>query len=255
MTKLIVFSHPNHELAIFGYLQKVKPYLLFLTDGGGEARVQQTRQGLESIGLFDKAFFMDHTEQSFYDALLECDSKFFADVADQVCGHVQALEPDEILCDAVEFYNPIHDISLPVTCAALRGSRSPAVFEVPLIYQEPAQVETYVVQRIPASRSSEQIEFQLSEQELAGKLRARDQIYTLLADQLGDVILDLSAKQIALEVMTVARRSLPEPGVDTVLRYERRAEMLAATGDIQRRITYDEHYLSVASPLMERARL
>lgn len=250
MTTLIVFSHPNHELAVFGYLQKMRPFLLYLTDGGGEARVEQTRLGLESIGLLDHASFINHTEESFYDALVACDSRFFAAVADEVRLQVEALEPEQILCDAIEFYNPIHDMSLPVVRAALRGCSGPAVFEVPLIYQELGEVEKYVVQRLPPSRCAGQIEFQLSEQELAGKITARDQIYTILADQLGGVILRLTVTHIALEVMAPARLSLPEPGTETVLRYERRAETLAASGKIEHRITYDRNYRSVASPLL-----
>jgi hypothetical protein len=251
MTTLIVFSHPNHELAIFGYLQKVRPYLLYLTDGGGETRKEQTRLGLSSIGLLDHASFMDHTEESFYNALIRCDSNFFAAVAEEVRLHVEALSPKEILCDAVEFYNPIHDMSLPVVLAALRGCSGRAVFEVPLIYQEPGGVETYVVQRVPVSRSSGQIDFQLSEQELVNKILARDQIYTILTDQLGDVICKLALAHTRSEVIVPARLSVPKPEPHVFLRYERRAETLAATGEIEHKITYDHHYLSVATSLIQ----
>ena len=39
---IAVFSHPNHELAIFGLLQRLRPRLIYLTDGGGPERVAQT---------------------------------------------------------------------------------------------------------------------------------------------------------------------------------------------------------------------
>ena len=249
MNPLIVFSHPNHELAIFGYLQKMRPHLLYLTDGGGEARKEQTRRGLSRIGLLDRASFLDHTEESCYDALVNCDSKFFAAIGEEVRLHVEALSPQEVLCDAVEFYNPIHDMSLPILRAALRGSSSRAVFEVPLIYQKPGEVETYVVQRVPISRSSRQIDFQLSEAELANKILARDQIYTILTEQLGDVISDLAPSHLRSEVIVPARSSVPTPEAHDFLRYERRAETLSASGEIEHKITYDPHYLSVATPL------
>lgn len=251
MSTLIVFSHPNHELAVFGYLQKLKPHLLFLTDGGGEARVEQTRLGLDSIDLLDKAHFLDHTEDSFYDALLRCDSQFFADVANEVRSQVDVIAAQEVLCDAVEFYNPVHDISLPLVLAALRGRSGPEVLEVPLIHQQSAGAEKFIVQRLPASRASEQIELQLSEAEVAVKQRARDEIYTILSDQLGEVVLGLPNSHLRMEVMAAARRSVPEPGPDVMLRYDQRASLLAATGKIEHRITYDQHYVSVASPLMQ----
>ncbi len=251
MTRLIVFSHPNHELAIFGYLQKMRPHLLYLTDGGGETRQEQTRRGLDRIGLLDHAIFLDHTEAAFYEALVRRDSKFFETVADEVRLHIEALLPSEVLCDAVEFYNPVHDMSLPIVRAALRGRTSPAVFEIPLIYQPPGEVETYVVQRVPVSRSSRQIEIQLSESELNNKILARDQIYTILTNQLGEVLAGLTLENMQSEVIFPARLSLPEPETHDFLRYERRAESLAASGEIEHKITYDHHYRSVATSLIQ----
>ena len=48
---LVVFSHLNHELAIFGLVQRLRPNLIYLTDGGGKDRIGQTKAGLEQIGL------------------------------------------------------------------------------------------------------------------------------------------------------------------------------------------------------------
>jgi len=161
-TKLVVLSHPNHELAIFGFLQRFRPHLVYLTDGGGQPRVEETRRGLESIGLLEHAHFLGHPEKSFYDALLARDSALYEEVASQVCTCFQALKPEQVFCDAIEFYNPVHDISLPIVRAALDGQVGASVFEVPLVYQKAGEGESYVVQRMPGSRRGEQIEIQLS---------------------------------------------------------------------------------------------
>lgn len=251
MTTLIVFSHPNHELAIYGLLQRLRPHLLYLTDGGERERVAQTRRGLESIGLLSHACFLNHTEKSFYDALLARDSKFYQGVADEVRASIQALRPERVICDAIEFYNPVHDMSLPIVRAALHGSEDIPVFEAPLVYQRPVEGESYEVQRMPVSRRNAQVEFQLSEQELARKVWARDKIYTALLDQMGPVISDLPRAHVAREFMAPARLSVPEPGADVVLRYERRAQILAERGEIEQKITYRHHYLPVASSLLK----
>lgn len=251
MTTLAVFSHPNHELAVFGLLQRLRPHLVFLTDGGGGERLAQTRRGLESIGLLGQARFLDHTEKSFYDALLARDSEFYKRVAREVRASVREHLPERILCDAVEFYNPVHDISLPVVRAALGGDSDAQVFEVPMIYQRPAEGESYEIQRTWASRRDGVVEFELSERELAAKVRARDQIYTALADQMGPLISGLPAAHLAREFTAPARPSLPEPGPDVVLRYEWRAQLLAERGEIEQKITYRQHYLPVASSLLE----
>ena len=188
MSGLVLFSHPNHELAIFGLLQRLKPSLVYLTDGGDPDRVAQTRRGLESIGLADRARFLDYPERQFYEALVERDSGFYQQVARRVGRLVRRHPPDEVLCDAIEFYNPVHDLSLPIVRAALGDTGTLPVFEVPLIYQTSASDEVYEVQRWPASRRADQIEIRLSEQELAVKTTARDRIYTSLVTQMGPVV-------------------------------------------------------------------
>ena len=59
---LVVFSHPNHELAILGLLQRLRPKIVYLTDGGGPKRISETEEGLASVGLLNQATFLNYTE-------------------------------------------------------------------------------------------------------------------------------------------------------------------------------------------------
>lgn len=93
--RLAVFSHPNHELAAFGLVQRLRPHLLYLTDGGGAARVAETRRGLESIGMAEHARFLDHSEGSFYAALLARDATFFRQIADAVRSEIEAVQAEQ----------------------------------------------------------------------------------------------------------------------------------------------------------------
>lgn len=244
-----VFSHPNHELAIFGLLQSCRPTLVYLTDGGGEDRVEQTRRGLREIGLLDRAHFLDYTEQSFYDALLDCDSKFFAEVAARLRGVLESIRPEQVLCDAVEFYNPVHDLSLPLVRSALAGLEA-KVFEVPLVYEKPAASESYEIQR-PADAGSGDIELPVADAHVDVKIRARDEVYTILTAQLGELITGIPRLHLTREHLVPARAPLPAPGPAMVLRYERRAKLLLERGEIDRMITYRGHYLPVAASLLE----
>ena len=65
----MVFSHPNHEVAVLGTIFRLNPHIVYLTDGGADARVAETREALQN---FEPAsvHFLNHTEKSFYDALL-----------------------------------------------------------------------------------------------------------------------------------------------------------------------------------------
>jgi hypothetical protein len=66
----MVFSHPNHEIAVLGTIARTRPHVVFLTDGGGEDRVAQSRSGLSSYLQQESLHFLNHSEASFYDALL-----------------------------------------------------------------------------------------------------------------------------------------------------------------------------------------
>jgi hypothetical protein len=244
-----VFSHPNHELAIFGFLQEFRPSLVYLTDGGGEDRVAQTREGLERIGLLDRAHFLDYSEKSFYDALIARDGRFFAEVAARLAGVLSRLRPARVLCDAVEFYNPVHDLSLPIVRAALHALPDAEVYEVPLVYQKPAEAETYEIQRPVGESTQRQIEFPVASEHVDEKVRARDQVYTLLTAQLGSVITGIPRDHLAREVIFAASPVLPEPDSGKVLRYERRARILLERGEIEQMITYRGHFLPVAASL------
>ena len=247
---LAVFSHPNHELAILGLLQRLRPSIIYLTDGGGGTRVTESQKGLESIGLLDQATFLNFPEASFYNSLCARDHSFFKEVTDQVFNPADSFPPTQILCDAVEFYNPVHDLSLPIVRSALRKARDVEIFEVPLIYQKSMATEAYEVQRLPTSRREEQIEIKLSDAELEKKLVARDCIYLTLIDELGPMLSNLSRAHAGLEVVAPACTKTPTPRSDQILRYEWRGEALQKGAMIQEVITYNDHYLPVASTLL-----
>jgi hypothetical protein len=243
---LCVFSHPNHELAVFGLLQKMRPTLAFLTDGGGQHRVNETRKALESIGLGDRAIFLPYTEKSFYDALARADAGFFYGVASEIRTVISSDKPDQILCDAVEYYNPVHDMSLPIVYSA-NDLDIEKIFEVPLIYQKSGDTESYGIQCAPESQI-DKVEVALSKEESASKREALEKTYTILRDTLGKVLL---ASPRALEVETIFPASSPLrwPDKDRVLRYERRARELMARGEIPVEITHAYHFLLIVSQL------
>ncbi len=251
--RLNVFSHPNHEFALFGMEQRLKPHFVYLTDGGGENRVQQTFDGLRSMGLLEQAHFLNHPELTFYDRLLDVDTAFFVSVAEQLRKIIDQIRPDIICCDAVEFYNPVHDVTLPIVRAALRDyAGKPDVYEIPLVYQQHmgnGNEISYVCQRMPESRTADCWRFELKPEELTNKLSSRQNIYTLLGEQMGATLQDLSSAHLGVEEVAVARMRVPQVAEDQVLRYEWRAEKLLKEGKIDKAIHYKENYLPIAAAL------
>ena len=245
---LFVFSHPNHELASFGLLQKMRPTLVFLTDGGGEKRINETRKGLEYLGLEDRAIFLPYTEQSFYDALLKVNAGFFYGVSSELRTVIHSDKPEQILCDAVEYYNPVHDISLPLVSSAADEAWE-KVFEVPLIYQKSGfPPESFGVQCAPEGQEGV-TEIPLSPKESDSKRHALQNIYTILRDTMGALLLS-SPKALERETIFKATSPLRWPEHGRALRYERRARELMAKGEISEQITHDYHYISIVSNLI-----
>lgn len=243
---LFVFSHPNHEIAVLGLARRLRPKFIFLTDGGGEHRINETRNSLREIGLESEAIFLPYTEQSFYDALLDLDIVYFAKVAANLRAILVEQKPEQILCDAVEFYNPVHDMSLPILMAA-DGAGLTGIFEVPLLYQKPGPEEAYGVQTVPDSEK-DRIEILLTEEESALKERALNNTYTILKKTLGSLLLS-APEALRKETLIAAKNPLRNPDPGRALRYERRAAELMKNGKIPSEITHAFHYLPIVADI------
>ncbi len=147
----------------------------------------------------------------------------------------------------------MHDLSLPLVYRALSlagvGADGVGVFEIPLIRQgADGNRDLYVVQRPSASRVVTQRVLTLTPGEIRAKRAARDEVYTLLADQLGPVICNLPDHYLGTETTVPAALPFSVPA-DCALRYEWRAERLRADGTIEQMITYSDHFLPVARAL------
>lgn len=245
----MVFSHPNHELAVLGWVQRVRPHLIFLTDGGGPEREGETRAALERLGLIERACFLGHGEGELYQALVERDVGFYQELARRLRKQLEPIAPSHVLCDAVELYNPVHDVTLPVVRHALAGHAGAQVFEVPLVYERPGPEPGYEIQRFPAERRGARLQLALTKTELDAKLAARDEIYSLLRAQLGPLLAGPS-ERFAVEEIGPAPGQLDGPGTGRALRYERRGELLRQRGQVATVITWANHYRPIADALL-----
>lgn len=241
---VVVFSHPNHELSIFGTLLRLKPKMIFLTDGGGPHRVAETAEGLKRLGLYTNSVFLNYTEESFYGNLVRKSSSFFRSVTEEVRTIMRLTKPDQVLCDAVEFYNPVHDLSLSITASAV-GDISKVV-EVPLVYQAAGKKDDYRVQSFPESRTY--VEVPLTEAEGTEKRKALHEVYTILMKTMGP-LLAASPHTLQREVFSAARDPRRAPDENYFLRYDERAKILKNAGKIEDTILYEDHFLPVVSEI------
>lgn len=256
--RLVVTGHPNHELAIFGFVQRMRPNLVFLTDGGGEERIDDSRRALAAIGALDRVKLLGWSEKALYDALLATDTDVLARLVVDVRRELIAFAPRQVICEAVELYNPLHDITLPVVRAAAAGLDIEIV-EFPLIAQEPAgevaegssacALKRHRVQRFVDGRDA--ATFRLHPSELATKLHARDHHYLTLRRAMSGVLDGVSDETAEIECFARASDALPTPGLHHVLRYEWRGRLLRARGEVDRVITFRDHFLAAVRSLDE----
>ncbi len=237
---LVVFSHPNHEIAIMSLIKRLKPRLLYWTDGGGKERIAQTTAGLKEIDIQTGIRWHDMLEETAYAALLSGETSPFEEVVSSIREVVAESKITEIFCDAVEFYNPVHDMTLPLVLAAVEG-HDIRVFEVPIIHQK-ANSKDMVFQRPTPNREARELAFPVDHLDRWKKQVLWDDVYKILRSSFGSVPIPKNEK------LTFSGAPVRNFEGDCVLRYEERAKQLLKEGKIQHAITYQRHYV----PMVER---
>lgn len=244
---LFVFSHPNHEIAVFGLMQRLRPRLVYLTDGGPPQRVATTQAGLQRVGLLGGAVFLNRREDALYRALVDRDVAFWRGLAQDVAAVIAEAKPDRVAADAVEYYNPVHDMCLPVVMAAVRASGSTApVYEVPLIRQRSADGGFSL--QAPLADDREAI--LLTDAEWDMKWGTWTEVHGGQLYSLGDLIAAAGRPALEREAVHRARSPLRRPEPAECLRYEVRGKLLAERGKVAETITLDGHVHPVTRALL-----
>ena len=176
---------------------------------------------------------------------------FFETVADLLHSQIATADSDQIFCDAIEFYNPVHDITLPLVLRAAETASQATLFEVPLVYQTLAAGAHYEIQRIPVAAAECRFRYYLAAEELGAKIRARDEIYLTLRDQAGPEFSAVTAEHLAIEEMALAGHPFVSPrATGRALRYEWRARLLKEAGIMDEIITRAGHFIPTARSLL-----
>jgi hypothetical protein len=124
----LVVAHPGHELRVYGWLESTRPRVFVLTDGSGRStrsRIASTDNVLAGAGASPGRIYARLTDTDLYTAILDREFDLFTRLAEELAG---ALVREKITCvagDAVEGYNPAHDVCrLIVNAAVALASRT-----------------------------------------------------------------------------------------------------------------------------------
>ncbi|HTC93454.1 MAG TPA: hypothetical protein VK699_08380 [Terriglobales bacterium] len=119
---LLIVSHPGHELRIHHWLERAKPLVLVLTDGSGSSehsRLSSTTALLASAGATPGPIYGRFADRDIYSALVKKDISLFCGLLYDIVSILAEEEIALVAADALEYYNPSHDLCRYLTGTAI----------------------------------------------------------------------------------------------------------------------------------------
>ena len=249
----LVVAHPGHELRVHGWMELAHPLVCVLTDGSGrvgQSRLESTTRLLSHSGGRPGSIYGRFKDAEIYAAILDNNAGLFIALAQELCELLVRDSVEYVVGDAIEGYNPIHDLCRSVINAAVRLANS----------VRPAQVANFDFLVVgqpdsgPGEPRAQDVWLRLDDSALARKLAAA-QLYLELRDDVSKMTSEAGGAALQFETL--------RPVVDTVHGgdhiqeppfYERYGEKQVAQGYYQRVIRYREHILPIADALANLAR-
>lgn len=111
---ILIIAHPGHELLLRHWLATARPTVFALSDGSGSTgknRSAYSRRFISALGARTGTVFGAYSDRDLYRFLREGRTDIFRQISDQISEAALKQGCDQIVCDAVEHYNPMHDIA------------------------------------------------------------------------------------------------------------------------------------------------
>ncbi len=243
----LVVAHPGHELMVHGWLEIARPCVFVLTDGSGRSnrsRLGSTTKVLERAGATTGRLYGGLTDAAAYAAILNHDFEVFINFARELAGAFVSEQIDLVAGDALEGYNPMHDVCRLVVNAAVTVARRThghaiANFDFSLVNETAAL----------SGPAADEITLQLDEAALARKISvARG--YAELAGEVSSALGKSSIEAFRVERLRPVDPERPEPRcTEEKPFYEQYGEKQVAAGHYTRVLRYDEHLAPLAEAL------
>ena len=112
-TSAIVVAHPGHELRVFHWMERMRPLYCCFTEGsggGGSSRMPSTDVVLERVGSRPGPVYGRYSDKEIYRILLAGQTDVFVALVEELAELFVSEGIDEVVGDAVEGFNPSHDV-------------------------------------------------------------------------------------------------------------------------------------------------
>jgi hypothetical protein len=118
----LLIAHPGHELLLHGWIQRTRPVVHVLTDGSGggsTGRLERTAEYLHESAATPGAIFGRFSDHQAYEMILSGNVELLFSVVSALAVELKAEQPDWLVTDAAEGYNPVHDLCRLIAGAAI----------------------------------------------------------------------------------------------------------------------------------------
>lgn len=246
----LVVAHPGHELVVHRWLEVARPLVFVLTDGSGrsqQSRINSTTRILEACGARPATIYGRLSDSDAYAAILDRDFDLFIGLAREMGQAFVDEKINFVAGDALEGYNPMHDVCRLITnaaaaVAARTNSRELANFEFSLVNP---------IEPVPQESQADEIWLHLEGDALARKMAAA-QGYAELAGEVDNALGRAPLEGFRLERLRPVDAEASARRFEQELPfYEHHGAKRVSAGHYQRVLRYREHIVPLADALGE----
>lgn len=237
MKTLLIAAHPGHELRIFHWLELSRPIVSILTDGSGgdkTSRLHYSEATLSAAGALPGPVFGRLPDQSWYRSILATDPIPFIETVETIAASATG-EACTIVSDAVDGYNPVHDLASAVGRAVARRLEASGI-----------ETRRMVSPAVPGVRGEIALQLDLDEAATRRKLAAA-QNYLPLAEE--------ATRILAEDPRSLGREVLLEDAFDWPADFQPHWEQIGRervrSGRYPTSITYSDHVRPIALALLD----
>ena len=248
----LIVAHPGHELRVHRWMELARPLVLVLTDGSGRSarsRISSTTRILHATGAKAGEVYGRFTDAQIYGVMLRGAHAVLADLLHEIARALVAEGVEYVAHDAIEGYNPSHDLCAHLAGAAAllagkMGGRVLAGFDFPLIGRP---------DECAAQSQAGAIHLALDDAALARKLAAAE-AYPEMKTEVDAALGKFGRAPFAAECLRPAAPAADLAQTGEIPFYESHGEARRAGGHYADVIRRSEHVLPLARTLWKIAR-
>jgi hypothetical protein len=243
----LVIGHPGHELRVFHWLEVMRPAVFVFTDGSGRtgrSRLPSTTRILDQVGASSGLFYGPLTDAEAYAAILGQNFDLFSGLMRRLAEYLIDEEVTCVVGDALEGYNPMHDVCRLVIGAAVEMARRATGRAV--------ENFEFLLTGKPDSRGTWEddgaIRLELDDDAFARKV-AVARSYTELESEVKEAITLNRLDAFRVECLRRVPNRPPAVAADHKPYYEQYGEQQVLSGHYYQVIRYREHLMPLAEAL------